>query len=133
MSILSEFLTTLGVQDDFCIQLKSQKETRRKYTRLTHASCAASLGRGVNQSVISRRLRREGEVTPSRKYLHPVANRRHGLAGASPSRISLTLPKPYLGILVLGQDSDKSHFGSHPLGRTITTTSYRHKLTYLLP
>ena len=28
---------------------------------------------GVNQSVISRRLRREGEVTPSRKYLHPVA------------------------------------------------------------
>nr|VFJ49636.1 MAG: hypothetical protein BECKFM1743A_GA0114220_100743 [Candidatus Kentron sp. FM]VFJ50313.1 MAG: hypothetical protein BECKFM1743C_GA0114222_100834 [Candidatus Kentron sp. FM]VFK10012.1 MAG: hypothetical protein BECKFM1743B_GA0114221_101254 [Candidatus Kentron sp. FM] len=42
-------------------------------------------------------------------------NLRHGSAEASPSRISLTLPKPYLGILVLGQDSDKLHFGSHPL------------------
>ena len=34
------------------------------------------------------------------------------LGVTSPSRISLTLSKPYLGILVLGQDSDKSHFGS---------------------
>ena len=78
---------------------------------------------GVNQSVISRRLRREGEVTPSRKYLHGIANRRHGSAGASPSRISLTLPKPYLGILVLGPDSDKSHFGSHPILEACTESA----------
>nr|VFJ68190.1 MAG: hypothetical protein BECKFM1743A_GA0114220_104671 [Candidatus Kentron sp. FM]VFJ75109.1 MAG: hypothetical protein BECKFM1743C_GA0114222_108233 [Candidatus Kentron sp. FM]VFK22521.1 MAG: hypothetical protein BECKFM1743B_GA0114221_108662 [Candidatus Kentron sp. FM] len=49
------------------------------------------------------------------------------LGVTSPSRISLTLPKPYLGILVLGQDSDKSHFGSHPgpaIGLTAGTVSH---------
>ena len=69
---------------------------------------------GVNQSAISRGLRREGEAPAEPKIPAPGCNLRHGSAGASPSRISLTLPKPYLGILVLGPDSDKPHFGSHP-------------------
>ena len=46
--------------------------------------CARPVPWGVNQSVISRRLRRKGEVTPSRKYLHPVANRRHGSESPRP-------------------------------------------------
>nr|VFJ57580.1 MAG: hypothetical protein BECKFM1743C_GA0114222_102026 [Candidatus Kentron sp. FM] len=50
----------------------------------------------------------------------PGCNRGHGSVGASPSRISLTFPKPYLGILVLGPDSNKSHFGSHPTQRCET-------------
>nr|VFK08014.1 MAG: hypothetical protein BECKFM1743B_GA0114221_100563 [Candidatus Kentron sp. FM] len=47
----------------------------------------------------------------------PGCNCGHGSAGASPSRISLTLPKPYLGIFVLGSDSDKSHFRFAPVAK----------------
>nr|VFJ68808.1 MAG: RNA polymerase primary sigma factor [Candidatus Kentron sp. FM] len=64
--------------------------------------------------MFSRGPRGGGEPPAEPKIPAPGCNPRHGSAGASPSRISPTLPKPYLGILVLGQDSDKPHFGSHP-------------------
>ena len=74
----------------------------------------------MNQSVISRGLRREGEAPAEPKIPAPGCQPQARLGVTSPSRISLTLPKAYLGILVLGQDSDKSHFGSHPAARAMT-------------
>nr|VFJ75377.1 MAG: hypothetical protein BECKFM1743A_GA0114220_108291 [Candidatus Kentron sp. FM]VFK21050.1 MAG: hypothetical protein BECKFM1743B_GA0114221_107521 [Candidatus Kentron sp. FM] len=74
-----------------------------------HSAAGGKQPAGVNQSVIFRRLRREGEVTPSRTWD----------TGSSHSRLgrSLALPdKPYPPEtipLIRGPDSDKSHFGSY--------------------
>nr|VFK05971.1 MAG: hypothetical protein BECKFM1743B_GA0114221_100082 [Candidatus Kentron sp. FM] len=88
---------------------------------------------GVNQSVISRRLRREGEVTPSRKYLHPVAT--FGTA-----RSHLALPdKPYPSETIPWDSCSWPGLGQIALwftprhGRLPTTSVILYPLSAVLP